>query len=647
MEDNRANKPEGDSDTTQSPTDASPATSASEAGASLSPDPSPDPSPDRSGDPPAEGSDGSDGQPAPEAHTATDGSPDETDATDSAQNGSSADTADEPPSDDNRKSGQSRRGRGSQNKKTDRKKAKGQRSQSDPTRELLTLLELAIKYPEIGPSVASLAFKLGKSEIGERLVRLGQQGDTPNLEYYFVTAHTARREQRWNDVLDISATALNSFIETRGVPDRVADSSDATPGDDTAAEDHVATADKPADDAAEDTAAAADKPGEDTAEDTAAAADKPADDVAEDTTVAAADKPADAAAEDNAAAADKPEDNVVIDHDESTRLLHLLRLGFSTLMFELDNVKAAPGFIEALGSGLPKLEPFLGEDPFFRTLIAQTLWFEDRERSEAEWDRAAQGSDSDFAWNARGTWYKEAERDLVKAEKAYRKGLESAPRSSLLLHNVAQVLLDRADRSKDDPRTVNRLLNQAEELLRSALRESASKNRRHIHATRDRVSELRREFPRPRRPKHDGPQGRGPRNRRPDDGPRPGGNDRRGQRRNDSPDGGRDGGKRDDRGGGPRKDSNAGGGGSRGGDQGGDRNRGRGRRPRRQEGDNRGGDRRREGGAPRGRGDRRGPRDDRGDRRDSRSNDKSETPAKFNLGDMLAAKFKKEQDKKD
>jgi hypothetical protein len=49
-------------------------------------------------------------------------------------------------------------------------------------------------------------------------------------------------------------------------------------------------------------------------------------------------------------------------------------------------------------------------------------------------------------WNARGTWYKEAERDLDKAERAYRKGLEKVGGSGLLMHNLAQVLVERAER---------------------------------------------------------------------------------------------------------------------------------------------------------------------------------------------------------
>jgi len=39
------------------------------------------------------------------------------------------------------------------------------------------------------------------------------------------------------------------------------------------------------------------------------------------------------------------------------------------------------------------------------------------ELSEAEWDRAAELGDSEFTWNARGTWYREAEKDEDKEEK--------------------------------------------------------------------------------------------------------------------------------------------------------------------------------------------------------------------------------------
>ncbi len=82
---------------------------------------------------------------------------------------------------------------------------------NDPTPELLRLLELAAQYPEIGPPLAGLAFKIGQPELGERLVRLGTGGAPAGLEYYFVTAHVARREGRHADALAATLEALRGF----------------------------------------------------------------------------------------------------------------------------------------------------------------------------------------------------------------------------------------------------------------------------------------------------------------------------------------------------------------------------------------------------------------------------------------------------
>jgi tetratricopeptide (TPR) repeat protein len=185
--------------------------------------------------------------------------------------------------------------------------------------------------------------------------------------------------------------------------------------------------------------------------------------------------------------------------EEPSRLLHLVRLGFATLMFDLKDVRSAPAFSDKLAELLPNLEDRLGKDPFYRSLLAQSLWFGDVERSEAEWERAAEIDSSELTWNARGTWYKEAERDSAKAEATYRRGLEAVPHSALLLHNVAQLLVDRAEARKSDAGAAQRLLAEAEDLLRAALREDAPKVRRHIHATRDRLYGLRRSLPRPQK----------------------------------------------------------------------------------------------------------------------------------------------------
>ncbi len=300
----------------------------------------------------------------------------------------------------------------------------------DPTPELRKLLELATKYPEIGPPVAELAFKLGFSEIGERVVKLGTEGDAPGVEFYFVTAHAARREKRWADAMRATVDAARAYV----------------------------------------------------------------------------DAPAEARGE-----------------EDQSRLLHLVRLGFATLLFEVGDVRGEPWFVDALGEIFPRLEEELGSDPFFRTLVAQQAWFADRERSEAEWDRAAELGSAELTWNARGTWYKEAEKDVDGAERAYRRGLEVEPHSALLMHNLAQVLVDRAEKPETKPPQARKLLGEAEQLLRDGLREDAPKVRRHIHATRDRLYDLRRKLPKP--PRQGGERG----DRRDRSGNNKGGNRRGGK----------------------------------------------------------------------------------------------------------------------
>jgi len=290
-------------------------------------------------------------------------------------------------------------------------KTKGKRN-ADVTPELRKLLELAVRYPEIGPTVASLAFKVGERDIAERLSRMGE-GDRPSVEFRFVAAQAARREGRFDESLQLSITALNESRE------RVGDLGD----------------------------------------------------------------------------------------EDLQRLLHLVRHGFAVALFDLGTAENAAPLAAAYVESAPQLEARLGGDHFFRTLMAQSLWFKDKAASEAEWERACELGDPESVWNARGTWYKDAEAESEKAEKAYRAGLDKAPDSSLLLHNVAQVLVARAEAHKSDVKKVRRWLNQADELLRRALRGDAQRMRRHIHATRDRLFELRRALPDERQ--SDAGEGRG------------------------------------------------------------------------------------------------------------------------------------------
>lgn len=276
-------------------------------------------------------------------------------------------------------------------------------AQPDPSPELTKLVELSAKYPEIGPPLADLCFKIGQPQHANRIVRMGLEGDAPGLEYYFVAASAARREQRHEEVFRLAVDAVRAFVDA-------------------------------ADDA--------------------------------------------------------------ITPNDGQRLLHLVRQAFATLMFDVKDVSGQPGFTRDIAAELARLEPRMGTDPFYRSLLAQALWFEDRERSEQEWERAAELGEPEPTWNARGTWYREAEADLDKAERAYRTGLEKAPASALLLHNLAQVLVERARGVEDDPELIRRLLKEADKLLRAALREEGPKGlRRHIHATRDRLNDLRASLP--------------------------------------------------------------------------------------------------------------------------------------------------------
>ena len=281
--------------------------------------------------------------------------------------------------------------------------------------ELRRLVELVVALPEIGPPLASLAFKVGHSDIAEQIGAMAQEGERAAVEFHYVAAHAARREKRFAEALAAAERAIAA--------------------------------------------------------------------------VAAAPLETRSAAEDS-------------------RLLHLVRLGFAIALFDLEDVGAARPMARALLEAESALEPRLAGDAFYRTLRAQALWFEDREASEAEWERAAAEDDVEATWNARGTWYKDAEADAEKAEKAYREGLERAPDSPLLLHNVAQLLVARAGDAGADAAVVRRLCNQADELLRRALRQD-TKLRRHIHSTRDRLFELRRSLPAPAPNQARGPRSRG------------------------------------------------------------------------------------------------------------------------------------------
>ncbi len=296
------------------------------------------------------------------------------------------------------KKGRGRKGKGKKSERED--KGPSNDPEANPYYELRQLMELAVKYPEIGPPLAELAFKIGHSDIGERIVKMGlDDDDNFGVEFYAVAVDAARREGRYEDVFAQVQEALDAF-------------------------------DKTADEA--------------------------------------------------------------IDEDAANRLLHLVRNGFNVLLFDLEDVNAKPSWVNDLGEKLSRLESRYEKDAFFFSLLAQATWFADKEKSESIWDRAIEIAEGDFAWNARGTWYKDAADDFDRAQAAYRKGLETHSNSALLLHNLAQLLTDEAKKKrKEDPESARMWLKEADELVRRALRQKTRRGlRRYIHGTKDRIRKL-------------------------------------------------------------------------------------------------------------------------------------------------------------
>ena len=189
--------------------------------------------------------------------------------------------------------------------------------------------------------------------------------------------------------------------------------------------------------------------------------------------------------------------------EDEGEILHLVRLGFSTMLFDMGGVNAAPEFTALLAEEMPKLRPIFEQDAFYHSLLAQALWFTDREASEQAWDHAVTLADPETTWNARGTWYKEAELDVAKAESAYRNGIQDVPQSALPLHNLAQLLMDRAAAVvAEDHEAARRGLEEAHRLLRRGLRASPRPRlKRYIFDTLDRLKAQQRDLPEPAQPK--------------------------------------------------------------------------------------------------------------------------------------------------
>ena len=247
------------------------------------------------------------------------------------------------------------------------------------------MLSLAVKYPEIGPTLASLAFKAGWKSFAERVVATGLAGGPRGAEYFLIAAENARREGDPQAVLGIARDALK---ELGGRED--------------------------------------------------------------------------------------------LGRNDGARLLQLVRKAFAALLFDFKDPRADLEFVSNLAERWGDLEAKLTKDPLYHVLRAQILWYADPEAAEAAWDKAAaETNDPELVWNARGTWAKDAARDIPAAEKAYRIGVERVPQSALLLHNLAQLLMDRAaatlaeaagEMTPQAERSRSRDLNQAEEFLRRALR---------------------------------------------------------------------------------------------------------------------------------------------------------------------------------
>ena len=265
-------------------------------------------------------------------------------------------------------------------------------------RELRELMELAIKYPEIGPPLARLASKIGHGDLAKRIVNMGLEADeTTGMEFFAVAVDVARREGRFDDVFVRVDEAIDAFRNGEASSD-----------------------------------------------------------------------------------------------DDANRLLHVIRQAFAVLLFDIGDVNGKPEWISSLGQRLPAISERFSGDAFFESLHAQTLWFSDREASEAAWERAVAVDDPEFAWNARGTWYKDAAQDFEASKKAYRRGLNQLKDSALLLHNLAQLLTDEAEKQLGDaPDAARGWLKEADELVRRALKKDARRGlRRYIHGTKDRVRKL-------------------------------------------------------------------------------------------------------------------------------------------------------------
>ncbi len=175
--------------------------------------------------------------------------------------------------------------------------------------------------------------------------------------------------------------------------------------------------------------------------------------------------------------------------DDYNRFVKMVRTGFAVLLFNKDNLEAAPTFTDGLAEALNRFSESVGEDADFLSLYAQAVWLTNVEEAEKVWDRATAAPRNESSWNARGTWYKEVAKDIARAADAYRKGLENNKDSALLGHNLAQVLIDLA---KDDEEKAGSFLGEADRLLRDALRNSKRRGyRRHIHETLDRLKKNR------------------------------------------------------------------------------------------------------------------------------------------------------------
>ena len=95
--------------------------------------------------------------------------------------------------------------------------AMAENTHDDMQVELEKLLEIAVKYPEVGPPLAAVAYKAGWRSFGDRLVRIGLTGGPRGFDYYAVAVLSARRDGRTEDARKLVLEAAQDLGESADV----------------------------------------------------------------------------------------------------------------------------------------------------------------------------------------------------------------------------------------------------------------------------------------------------------------------------------------------------------------------------------------------------------------------------------------------